>query len=303
MITIANLHMKAYLYFILFLCTTNSIAQNLTPQMLSATFTTKAVSFNSAGIALSGTIYKPKHPYAAVVLVHGSGQEKRSDILAAQLASNGIAVLTYDKRGVGKSGGLYMGPEVGSNNIDSLNLNQLALDVNAAVNALAEKLKNKSIKIGLLGASQAGWVIPMAAAKNKKVNFMVIFSGPLVTTLQQLRFQFYTNGNTKFWDMHTEADALLHINTDTDRYQFSATDPQDFLKPLNISGLWLYGNKDIQVPVSLSIANLNKLIAKGKYFHYQLFPELGHNTLFAKSQEPIKEAMAWIKNLAERKIK
>lgn len=60
MITIKNLHMKAYLYLILFLCTTNSIAQNLAHQMLSATFATKAVGFNSSGILLSGTIYKPK---------------------------------------------------------------------------------------------------------------------------------------------------------------------------------------------------------------------------------------------------
>ena len=33
---------------------------------------------------------------------------------AKLLAKNGISVLTYDKRGVGKSGGTYAGPEVGT---------------------------------------------------------------------------------------------------------------------------------------------------------------------------------------------
>jgi alpha-beta hydrolase superfamily lysophospholipase len=46
------------------------------------------------------------HPIAALVLVHGSGQESRMNGLGSLLAENGIAVLTNDKRGVGKSGGV-----------------------------------------------------------------------------------------------------------------------------------------------------------------------------------------------------
>lgn len=33
---------------------------------------------------------------------------------------------------------------------------------------------------------------------------MVIFSGPVVSTLEQLRFQFYTQGDSNFWETHTE---------------------------------------------------------------------------------------------------
>lgn len=289
--------MKTYLFLLLFSFSSHLFAQVGIDATQTTTFNTVAVVFNSNDIILSGTFYKPKNVHAAVVIVHGSGQEKRSDELAAKLANNGIAVLTYDKRGVGKSGGVYVGPEVGSNNIDLANLNLLALDASAAVNALYKQLNNKKLAIGLLGASQAGWIIPMVASKTKKVNFMVIFSGPVVTTLQQLRFQFYTNGNNKFWDTHTEADALLHINTDADRYQFAATDPQDYIKKLSTPGIWLFGAKDIQVPVALSISNLNTLQAKGKNISYQIFPELGHNTLFAKAQEPLVAAMAWIRKL------
>ncbi|WP_431243610.1 hypothetical protein ACQ9BO_03250 [Flavobacterium sp. P21] len=50
---------------------------------------------------------------------------------ATTLANNGIAVLTYDKRGVGESGGVYAGPEVGTNNVDFVNLTLLSLDASA----------------------------------------------------------------------------------------------------------------------------------------------------------------------------
>lgn len=40
------------------------------------TFTTKNIKFLSEGDSLAGTIFTPKHISAAVVMVHGSGQEK-----------------------------------------------------------------------------------------------------------------------------------------------------------------------------------------------------------------------------------
>lgn len=133
---------------------------------------------------------------------------------ATRLANNGIAVFTYDKRGVGESGGIYAGPEVGTNNVDATNLNLLSMDASAAVDVLSKYLSNKKIPIGLTGGSQAGWIIPLTAEKNKKVKFMTIFSGAIITVKEQLRFQFYTNGNTKFWDTHTEEDARKHTMTD-----------------------------------------------------------------------------------------
>ena len=98
--------------------------------------TTKNVTFKSEGVNLAGTIYEPKHSHAALVIVHGSGQETRMIEFAELLAKNGISVLTYDKRGIGESGGIYAGPEVGTNNISSFNLNLLAKDASAAVNTL-----------------------------------------------------------------------------------------------------------------------------------------------------------------------
>lgn len=264
-------------------------------------FTTKNVEFESEGITLKGTIFNPKKPYAAVIVVHGSGQEKRMMQFASLLADNGIMVLTYDKRGVGESGGIYAGPEVGTNNIDSANLNLLARDASAATNLLLTHLPAKHLPVGLIGYSQAGWIIPIAAEKNHEVNFMVLFSGPVVTAREQLRFQFFTQSKSDFWDLHTEGESRNHIRNDPDKYQFVDTNPCVALAKLSIPGLWLFGGRDVQIPTQLSIENIDAFKNVGKPYEYKLFPALGHNTTFGASAEPFNVATKWIKALDKQK--
>ncbi|WP_281225462.1 alpha/beta hydrolase [Flavobacterium aquiphilum] len=261
----------------------------------SADFAIQDVKFESQGITLAGSILTPKKAFAAVVIVHGSDPVKREMEFAKRLAKEGIAVLTYDKRGVGESGGVYVGPSVGTNNIDTTNLNLLSQDASSAVNTFRTHLKNKRIPIGLLGFSQAGWIIPIAANKNPQIEFMVLFSCPTITTLEQLRFQFYTNGNNNFWENHTEAETREHIKNDADRYQFTATDPKKSLNTISIPGLWLFGEKDIQIPVKLCIEQLNTFKAQGKPFEYTLFSKLGHNTSSENDTEPFDISIQWIK--------
>ncbi|HLH32743.1 MAG TPA: hypothetical protein VKY31_16195, partial [Terriglobia bacterium] len=67
------------------------------------------VAFSNGGIRLAGTLISPmiagKHP--AIVLVQGSGAEDREYMLpfARFLIRHGVAILGYDKRGVGGSTG------------------------------------------------------------------------------------------------------------------------------------------------------------------------------------------------------
>jgi dipeptidyl aminopeptidase/acylaminoacyl peptidase len=126
---------------------------------------------------------------------------------------------------------------------------------------------------------------------------MTIFSGALITVKEQLRFQFYTDGNKNFWDTHSEEDTRKHIFHDPDKYEFIDTNPNDILSKLSIPGIWIFGGKDIQVPVKLSIEYLDILKSKGKNYHYKLFPNLGHNTAFSDSEEPMKDAVNWIKSI------
>lgn len=265
--------------------------------------TIKDVTFQSAGTILAGTIYQPRQSYAAVVLVHGSGQATRMGELASIFANNGISVLTYDKRGVGESCGIYAGPEVGTNNVDKDNLNLLAGDASAAVDALRGYVKD--MPIGLVGFSQAGWKIPIAATENPQVNFMVLFSGAVIPTLDQLIFQHHTGGKEDFWNTHTEAgvrsfmaEAREHITNNPEQYQldnFVSTDPRDALSTLSIPGLWLFGEKDIQIPIGISVEVINALKAQGKPYEYCLFSQLGHNLVLTEFPQPIDIAIQWIK--------
>lgn len=251
---------------------------------------TENVTFESEGVLLAGTIYSPNNPHSAVVIVHGSDKVPRMTEFAELLAQNDILALTYDKRGVGESGGIYAGPDVGTNNISIENLNLLAKDASTAINLIHKKYED--LPVGLIGASQAGWIIPIVANKNPLVEFMVLFSSPTITTLEQLRFQFYTNGRTDFWENHTEKDAREHIKNDPDRYQFKATDPKEVLKNISIPSFWLFGEKDIQIPVKMCIEHLNTLKLENKPFEYVLFPSLGHNT---NKKKPIEISINWIK--------
>jgi uncharacterized protein len=246
---------------LLVLCATAGGLQAAQPAM-----TTKEVGFRSAGIALSATTYVPHRPLAAVVLVDGSGQVTRKFDFAQLLANNDIAVLTYDKRGVGVSQGTYAGPEVGTNNVSPGNPALLARDASAAVNELRRRMPRNHSAVRLLGFSQAGWVIPLAARRNPAVKFMVLLSGPIVTTREQLRFQ------------------------------FTDTDPRLTLARLSIRGLWVFSGKDVQLPVRLSIENLEALKARGKPYEYPFFQDADHGL----GDEPALAAIESIRTLASR---
>lgn len=287
---------KMYMLVILLILSISISAQ-------SQDVTSKEIRFESEGATLAGTIYTPRHSHAAIVLVHGSGQSPRMGEFASLLAKNGIIVFTYDKRGVGESGGIYAGPESGSSNVDPDNLNLLAEDASAAVNILHQHINNAPI--GLVGFSQAGWIIPIAANKNPLVDYMVLFSGAVIPTLDQLIFQHLTEGKPDFWDNYTEAEvrayipeAREHIRNEPDRYQldnFISTDPRDALSTLSIPGLWLFGEKDVQIPIGISIEYLNALKVQGKPYEYCLFSTLGHHLTFSDSTEPIHIAIHWTK--------
>ena len=74
------------------------------------------VRFSNRDIQLAGTLIAPstrgKHP--AIVLVHGSGAQSREHMMpfARLLIRHGLAVLGYDKRGVGESTGDWLAKRI-----------------------------------------------------------------------------------------------------------------------------------------------------------------------------------------------
>jgi pimeloyl-ACP methyl ester carboxylesterase len=258
------------------------------------------VSFVSQGATLRGTVYIPsKAPIVAgAVWVDGSGETKRKPGLAEYLARSGLALLTYDKRGVGKSGGVYAGPEIGTNNVSVENLTLLADDAVAALQSLSTEKLLHGRPLGFIGASQAGWIIPLAALKSHQARFMVLWSGPVETTHEEVLFeQMVTGGDPEFWDHHTNEEVQKTMSGIPDRFVWPDFDPRAALSKLKIPGLWFFGGRDRKVYVDLSIDNLNALIAAGHInYSYMLFPGYDHN-LAGEQRDVIDPLLAWIRQV------
>src|SRR5262249_47623882 len=128
----------------------------------------------------SGTLSLPTGagPHPAVAWVQGSGPTTRDYLpdLQALLLRHGVAVLAYDKRGIGQSSGAYPGASPTARAIDVL-----ARDAAAAVRFLAAEPEIDRARVGLAGHSQAGWIVPLAASRERLAHFLVTFSGPAVT--------------------------------------------------------------------------------------------------------------------------
>lgn len=140
----------------------------------------EVVTFQNGTVTLTGTLITPMTagPYPAVVIVHGAHPSKRgpySGFAMEVFAQHGVAALIYDKRGYGQSSG----------NADETSLYDLAEDALAAVRYLQSRTDIDPKRIGLQGDSQAGWVIPIAAARTKDIAFIVMVAASGVSPAQQ----------------------------------------------------------------------------------------------------------------------
>lgn len=254
------------------------------------------VSFINQGVTLRGTLYIPnKTPFAAAVWVDGAGETRRNPGLGQLLARRGLALLTYDKRGVGESGGIYAGPQVGTNNVSRENLILLAGDAAAALQSLRSESGLRGLPTGFIGGSQAGWIVPLAAVKNRGARFMVLWSGAIETTHEDLLFEQIAPPDKAFWDNHSHEEVQKIMATMVDRLDWPTFDPRIALSRLTIPGFWMFGGRDRNVDVDLSIARLKGLIACGHpNYSYLMFPDYDHG-LGGENDDIVDPSLAWIR--------
>ena len=133
-------------------------------------------------VRLAGTLTRPTGstgPLPTIVLIHGSGGlDRDGDVaglrhhmfrtLAWRLAPLGFAVLRYDKRGVGQS---RMEGEV------TATLQDLAGDVTAWMDHLAQRPDLHGGSFFLLGHSEGAWIAPLVAARDDRVRGVVMLGG------------------------------------------------------------------------------------------------------------------------------
>jgi dienelactone hydrolase len=136
-------------------------------------------TFERDGVTFAGRLLLPPTttPPPLVVHVHGSGSYSalQYEGYPWMLASEGLAVFVYDKRGTGASEGRY-----------TQDFHVLAADARAAL-AEGRRLAGARVsRAGFMGLSQGGWVAPLAASE-ADVDFVVALYGLAVSPLQEDR--------------------------------------------------------------------------------------------------------------------
>jgi pimeloyl-ACP methyl ester carboxylesterase len=221
--------------------------------------------------------------------VHGSGKQSRNLGLAQQFAAAGIAALVYDKRGVGKSGGVYEGDR----NVSEQNISLLADDAVAALNALATHPDLKGVPLGISGISQAGWIAPVAAERSPHPEFIVLWSGPVCKVSEEDIYSKYTaDSDATTVPPYRQALEARKVKYIWPEFMGKDTNPVESLGKLSMPGLWIFSDNDGSIPVDLSIAQLKELQREGHRYEYRVFPGLGHNNMdgtFATAVEWIRK--------------
>ncbi len=256
-------------------------------------YRTEEVAFESHGVTLSGSIVFPDYmkPKSAVVFVHGSGPQTRPLHWAKKFASHGIAALVYDKRGVGNSGGEYESNQ----SVSGQNIDLLADDALAAFNVIATHPDLVGAQLGLTGISQAGWIVPRAAEKADRLDFVLLWSGPVSKVSEEDIDSEYTRDldciRVPSYKEALEARDTPYIWPD---FLGEDTDAGKIMAGVHKPSLWIFGERDGSVPVDLSIERLKALVDAGQPFEYALFSSLGHNNM----TETFSYATDWILRLS-----
>ncbi|MBL0173226.1 MAG: alpha/beta fold hydrolase [Gemmatimonadaceae bacterium] len=147
------------------------------------------------GYDLAATLTKPKgvSKMPVVVTISGSGpQERDSRIsivpgyeifrqIADTLGRRGIAVLRFDDRGVGESGGRESAAKGTSADF--------ADDVRSIVTWLRARSDIDPARIALAGHSEGGIIAPMVAAGNAQIKAIALLAGPAYDGRKVLMFQ------------------------------------------------------------------------------------------------------------------
>ena len=148
-----------------------------------ANYTAENVTFNNGAITLAGTLTLPEGegPHPAIVLISGSGPQDRDErltgigfapfaVIADHLTRAGIAVLRYDDRGVGQSGGDY----------NAATTADFAADAQAALTYMQSRPEIDAAQVGVLGHSEGAAAAAHLAAADSEVAFYVLMAGAAV---------------------------------------------------------------------------------------------------------------------------
>lgn len=295
------------------------------------------VTFDNAKaqVSLAGTLTLPsgQGPLPAAILIAGSGPHDRDEdvaghrpflVLADHLTRKGIAVLRYDKRGIGKSTG----------NFDQATTEDFASDAAAALDYLKSRKEINVKKMGLIGHSEGGLIAPMIASRTSDVAWVVLLAAPGLKGEQIMLLQselilkaagFDDERIAKARDFSLQSYALARKERDPEVLETKLTelvdstgmsttlppttlkpqaklmtsawfrffldyDPMPALKKTQCPVLALNGDKDLQIASKENLAQIEKALQEGGNKDFETHELAGLNHLFqhAPTGSPIE---------------
>ncbi|MCF4099532.1 alpha/beta hydrolase family protein [Maritalea mediterranea] len=187
-----------------------------------AGYATKPFSFTYEDQKIAGQITLPNSPVGdqpnCIVFVHGDGAMDREafgyfDPYFSQFAEQGWCSLSWDKPGVGQSSGDWLGYDMSD---------RTAL-VEAAIAALRADSGLAVDRVGVLGFSQAGWVMPKIDVAASNVEF-IVFVSPAINWMKQSTYM--TDLRRSF---EPDSDAKMAAEAELDRLIETGGSYQEFL--------------------------------------------------------------------------
>ena len=200
-----------------------------------------------------------------LTFAHGAGMAPRAFNSGISRYANhlGLVTLSCDKRGIAQSGGRYPGEFPSEQAVA-----QYARDVAAQARFLAAQPEVDPNRIGVAGASQAGWIMPPAAVFEPRIRFMI---GLVPPTLTQGETDLWANLNDQGRTPPTRTDE--EMEAEVRRSGPSGVDPMPSIRAMRIPAIWLFGAKDRTVPSRLCIERLDPVAREpGRDFTYVNFP-------------------------------
>ena len=248
------------------------------------------VAFTCVGASQAGTLYLPAdgegHP--AVIWVHGAGEATRLPFeapIVSGFVREGIAFFSYDKRGVGESEGECCPGDYG-------HFNLLTADVVGAITAVRGAEGVDPEEVGLIGASQAGWVASRSAAESGHVAFTALASAAVLPYEEIAAYADLTGGDGSedpFPSSQEIADTL-------DGTSWEGMDPRLYLAHIDVPELFLLGDADREIPYAQTVDALDHLKADGASITVASFPGAGHGLLDVPSTDPdaLPTLISWV---------
>lgn len=253
------------------------------------------VTFDNGRFTLHGELVIPDTSENAPVLVFlvGSGANSSHRTIYKDFVKEniedlflqeGVAILYFDKRGVGKSEGRWQ----------RTNLYERAADAKAAIDFLKTQGRIDSSRIGVIGHSQGGWVAQIMGDRYRSdIKFIASLAAPTFDIKLQLTNDYYSrflcegDPDNEAFDKASKK-AISDINWVTwfpvtkewrQLKELSEFDPAPHLLELDLPSLFVFAENDYYVYPGWAIGALNETLDHSvpENFNLQIIPGANHD--------------------------